>query len=94
MCVFLQQVENGAFNWSMMPAELRPNWKRKYGARDALNVAKDVNVEETLKALEQKEKIKKTDNIKTEDEDKNSESVSISLNCVVSKTSEEVFPTT
>lgn len=59
----------------MMPAELRPNWKRKYGA-SGRNVAKDVNVEETLKALEQKEKVKKTENVKVEDEDKNSENVS------------------
>lgn len=53
----------------MMPAELKPNWKRKFGMRDSANVAKDVNVEETLKVLEQKEKVKKTDNIKTEEED-------------------------
>lgn len=68
---FLQQIGNGPFNWSMMPAELKPNWKRKFGMRDSANVAKDVNVEETLKALEQKEKITKTDNIKNEQEDEN-----------------------
>lgn len=47
-----------------MPAELRPNWKRKLQVKDGLRKqAKIVNVEETLKALEQKEiKRRKTDN--------------------------------
>lgn len=59
----------------MMPAELRPNWKRKYGTKDGnKKVAKDVNVEETLKALEQKEKIRKTDGA-GKDDDKGSGTV-------------------
>ncbi|XP_031634195.1 DNA-directed RNA polymerase III subunit RPC7 [Contarinia nasturtii] len=66
------QIDNGAFNWSMMPAELRPNWKRKANSKDVnRKMARDVNVEETLKALEQKEKNKKTG--RNDDEDKESE---------------------
>lgn len=39
-----------------MPAELRPNWKRKVNATEVRQKKmKVVNVEETLKALEQKE---------------------------------------
>lgn len=39
-----------------MPAELRPNWKRKVNASEMRQKKiKVVNVEETLKALEQKE---------------------------------------
>ena len=69
-----QQVENGAFNWSMMPAELRPNWKRKLHTKDgSRKLAKDVNVEETLKALEQKEKTRKTGGAPNEDDDKEDE---------------------
>lgn len=42
--------------WPSMPAELRPNWKRKVNAADVRQKkTKIVNVEETLKALEQKE---------------------------------------
>lgn len=42
--------------WSSMPAELRPNWKRKVNATEVRQKKmKVVNVEETLKALEQKE---------------------------------------
>lgn len=46
-----------SFTWDYMPAELRPNWKRKSNAKDeqATKVAKVVNIEETLKALEQRE---------------------------------------
>lgn len=45
-----------AFVWSSMPAELRPNWKRKANAAEVRQKKmKVVNVEETLKALEQKE---------------------------------------
>lgn len=45
-----------------MPAELRPNWKRKAISTDGhRKKAKTVNVEETLKALEQKEKKIKTE---------------------------------
>lgn len=73
----MQQIENGAFNWSMMPAELRPNWKRKLNVKDGMRkLAKDVNVEETFMRLEQKEKTKKTDNVTNEYEDKESENVS------------------
>lgn len=55
-------MENGPFNWSMMPAELRPNWKRKLLQKDgSRKLAKDVNIEETLNVLEQKEKSKKVD---------------------------------
>lgn len=58
----------------MMPAELRPNWKRKLNTKDgSRKIAKDVNVEETLKALEQKEKTRKADGAPNEDEDKESE---------------------
>ncbi|XP_055300705.1 DNA-directed RNA polymerase III subunit RPC7 [Sitodiplosis mosellana] len=65
------QVENGAFNWSMMPAELRPNWKRKLNTKDgSKKLAKDVNVEETLKALEQKEKTRKANGAPNDDDDK------------------------
>lgn len=61
----------------MMPAELRPNWKRKLNIKDGnRKLAKDVNVEETFLRLEQKEKTKKTDNVTNEYEDKESESVS------------------
>lgn len=68
--IIKQQVENGAFNWAMMPAELRPNWKRKQHLKEASRkLAKDVNIEETLKALEQKEKNKKVDGAPNEDKD-------------------------
>lgn len=64
----------------MMPAELRPNWKRKASGKDiGRKMAKDVNVEETLKVLEQKEKNKKTGETKLDDEEtKESEAVSVS----------------
>lgn len=49
-------MNNGAFNWAFMPEELRPNWKRKHSSKNNANkVKKVVNIEETLKALEQKE---------------------------------------
>lgn len=58
----------------MMPAELRPNWKRKLNTKDGTRkIAKDVNVEETLKALEQKEKTIKVDGAPNDDDDKESE---------------------
>lgn len=61
----------------MMPAELRPNWKRKQSQKEVCKkVAKDVNIEETLKMLEQKEKGKKGDGVANDDENKESENVS------------------
>lgn len=60
----------------MMPAELRPNWKRKLNATGSSKAAKVVNIEETLKALEQKEKTSKT-GTKADDE-KDSENVCFS----------------
>lgn len=61
----------------MMPAELRPNWKRKLHLKDgSRKLAKDVNIEETLKALEQKEKSKKVDGAPNDDDNKESENVS------------------
>lgn len=58
----------------MMPPELRPNWKRKLNTKSgSKKLTKDVNVEETLKALEQKEKTRKVDGAPIEDEDKESE---------------------
>lgn len=58
----------------MMPPELRPNWKRKLNTKGGSKKStKDVNVEETLKALEQKEKTRKVDGTPIEDEDKESE---------------------
>lgn len=57
-----------------MPAELRPNWKRKVNAAEVRQKKmKVVNVEETLKALEQKEisrKRKENDNHAVKEETK------------------------
>lgn len=76
-----QQIENGAFNWAMMPAELRPSWKRKSQHKDgSRKLAKDVNIEETLKVLEQKEKNKKVDGVPNQDETKESENVRYFVN--------------
>lgn len=59
-----------------MPAELRPNWKRKLNQKEgSRKLVKDVNIEETLKALEQKEKIKRTAGAPNDDENKESENV-------------------
>lgn len=72
--VLQQQIENGAFNWSMMPLELRPNWKRKLNIRNGpRKMAKDVNVEETLKVLEKKEENKKIGGTKRDNDDKESD---------------------
>lgn len=61
-----------------MPAELKPNWKRKLMHKEqSRKLAKDVNIEETLKALEQKEKIKKPGGPQNDDENKESENVCI-----------------
>lgn len=60
-----------------MPAELRPNWKRKLNQREgSRKLAKDVNIEETLKVLEQKEKTKKPGGALNEGETKESDNVS------------------
>lgn len=46
----------GSFTWDHMPAELKPNFKRKASGKSTQpKIVKLVNVEETLKALEQKE---------------------------------------
>lgn len=75
--------ENGAFNWAHMPSELRPNWKRKLiqieGGR---KMVKDVNIEETLKALEQKEKSKRPGGAPNNDETKEGENVSFLFLCI------------
>lgn len=73
-------MEQSAFNWSYMPAELKPNWKRKSNAKDGSSkVRKVVDIEETLKALEQKEKNRKGDGeAPIKDEDKESDGVNIS----------------
>lgn len=63
-----------------MPAELRPNWKRKLNQKEgSRKAAKDVNIEETLKVLEQKEKSKRPGGAPNDDETK-SENVSTSRN--------------
>lgn len=68
----------------MMPAELRPNWKRKlHHKNSSRKVPKDVNVEETLKALEQKEKMKKPDGTPGDDDDKESENVCVTLKITI-----------
>lgn len=65
-----------------MPAELKPNWKRKAAIKENQSkVAKVVNVEETLKALEQKEiqhKRMKTDTTVIKEEEKDSENENVS----------------
>lgn len=62
--------ENGAFNWAHMPAELRPNWKRKLNQKEgSRKLVKDVNIEEALKALEQKEKSKRPADVKEENKE-------------------------
>lgn len=87
-----QQVENGAFNWAMMPAELRPNWKRKlHHKNSSKKIPKDVNVEETLKVLEQKEKLKKTDGTAADDDDKESENVCCILKITLKILHYEIF---
>lgn len=60
-----------------MPGELKPNWKRKLNLKEgSRKLVKDVNIEETLKALEQKEKIKKPGGVQNDDETKEGEGVS------------------
>lgn len=60
-----------------MPAELRPNWKRKLNQKEgSRKLVKDVNIEETLKVLEQKEKSKRPGGAANDDETKESENVS------------------
>lgn len=60
-----------------MPAELRPNWKRKLNQKEgARKRAKDVNIEETLKVLEQKEKTKRPGGALNDGETKESDNVS------------------
>lgn len=52
-----------------MPAELKPNFKRKHAEKSvAMKTKKLVNVEETLKALEQKESSRKKKQQTTKDE--------------------------
>lgn len=60
-----------------MPSELRPNWKRKFTGKDGHSkIIKIVNLEETLKVLEQKEKNRKGDDADaTKNEDNNSDDV-------------------
>lgn len=66
-----------------MPAELKPNWKRKSSAKGATSsrTAKVVNIEETLKTLEQKEKSRKTGegDAPNKDESKDSDNVMINF---------------
>lgn len=72
-----------SFAWDYMPAELRPNWKRKLHTKDgkANKVAKVVNIEETLKALEQKEvqsrRRENEDVIKEENKDSDNENENV-----------------
>lgn len=60
-----------------MPAELKPNWKRKAQAKNSSSkVRKVVDIEERLKELEQKEKNRKDDDEpQVKDGDKESENV-------------------
>lgn len=60
-----------------MPAELKPNWKRKLQAKNnSSKIQKVVDIEERLKELEQKEKNRKDDDEPTiKDEDKETENV-------------------
>lgn len=48
---------SGDFVWNRLPADLRPNFKRKKELNSGLNTKKKkfVNVEEKLKVLEEKE---------------------------------------
>lgn len=48
---------SGDFNWNRLPADLRPNFKRKNDTNDEINTKKKkfVNLEEKLKVLEEKE---------------------------------------
>lgn len=58
-----------------MPAELKPNFKRKLTTKGVKSkVGKVVNIEETLKTLEQKEKTKKTEDGETQNKDEEKES--------------------
>lgn len=57
-----------------MPLELRPNWKRKKTAVGSNKKIKVVNIEETLKVLEEKEKVKAPEAVEKEsDADDNEE---------------------
>lgn len=62
-----------------MPAELKPNWKRKGQAKNAsIKIQKVVDIEERLKELEQKEKyLRDDDEPAIKDEDKETENVFI-----------------
>lgn len=50
---------SGDYPWNHMPADLKPNWKRKKDAATEFSIAKKkkitVNIEEKLKVLEEKE---------------------------------------
>lgn len=49
---------SGDFLWNQMPADLKPNWKRKKDAATESGAKKkkiNVNIEEKLKVLEEKE---------------------------------------
>ncbi|KAG4069106.1 hypothetical protein HA402_008417 [Bradysia odoriphaga] len=66
--------KNSDFAWERMPVELRPNWKRKKETVGARKKIKVVNIEETLKVLEEKEKVKVPDVVEKEsDADDNDE---------------------
>lgn len=60
-----------------MPAELKPNWKRKAQTKNSSSkIQKVVDIDERLKELEQKEKNRKDDDEPTiKDEDKETENV-------------------
>lgn len=64
-----------------MPAELKPNWKRKAQAKNSSSkIPKVVDIEERLKELEQKEKSRKDDDEQTaKDDDKDGENVILSI---------------
>lgn len=64
-----------------MPAELKPNWKRKAQAKNnSSKIQKVVDIEERLKELEQKEKSRKDEDEPTvKDEDKETENVIYSI---------------
>lgn len=54
-----KQKNTGDFAWDRLPADLKPNWKRKKDAAAAGGLVKRqkfVDVEEKLKVLEEKEK--------------------------------------
>lgn len=68
----------GSFAWDHMPAELKPNFKRKLTTKNGqAKVAKLVNVEETFKALIQKEASgnKKLDMTREDQKDSDDEDV-------------------